>query len=132
MISVIIIIIIIMIIIYYYLLLFIILLQIASMMEQISVEKRLQISCEDDDKETNLAKRMKSGSVTGKSVVVLRHSDVTIGLSSVLMPNTIEMAQLKKPLKGQFKRNVEFSSEMSELDVKRALTENFPILKDER
>ena len=111
----------------------IILLQIASIMEQTSVEKRLQISCEDDDKETNyLAKRMKSGSVTGKSVVVLRHSDVTIGMSSVLMPNTIEMAQLKKPTKGQFKRDVRFSSEMSELDVRRALIQNFPILIDER
>lgn len=96
------------------------------------MEKRLQISSEDDDKETNLAKRMKPGSVTGKSVVVLRHSDVTIGQTSVLMPNTIEMAQLKKPVKGQFKRNVEISSEMSELDVKRALIDNFPILKHER
>ena len=96
------------------------------------MEKRLQISSEDDDKETNLAKRMKPGSVMGKSVVVLRHNDVTIGKSSVFMPNTIEMAQLKKPLKGQFKRNVEISSEMSEQDVKRALRDNFPILEHER
>jgi len=71
------------------------------------------MSFEDDYKDTNLAKRMKPGSVMGKSVVVLRHSDVTVGMSSVLMPNTIEMGQLKKPLKGQFKRNVEISSEMS-------------------
>ena len=96
------------------------------------MEKRLQISSEDDDKEANLAKRMKPGSVTGKSVVVLRRSDVRIGMSSVLMPNTIEMAQLKKPVKGQFKRNVEISSEMSEQDVRRTLIENFPILKHGR
>ena len=101
-------------------------------MAQISVEKRLQISFEDDNKETNSAKRMKPGSVTGKSVVVLRHSDVRIGLSSVLMPNTIEMAQLKKPVKGQFKRNVEIFSEMTELEVTRALIKNFPILENER
>ena len=114
------------------LLLLSLLLQIKSIMEQISVEKRLQISFEDDNKETNSAKRMKPGSVTGKSVVVLRHSDVTVGKSSVLMPNTIEMAQIKKALKGQFKRNIQFSSEMTELDVKRALIENFPILGRER
>jgi len=108
------------------------LLQITSIMAQISMEKRLQISFEDDNKEANSAKRMKPGSVTGKSVVVLRDSDVTIGKSSVLMPNTIEMAQLKKPVKGQFKRNVEIFSEMTELDVKRALTENFPILENKR
>lgn len=103
-------------------------------MAQASVEKRLQIPFEDDNKESNSAKRMKKepGSVTGKSVVVLRHSDVTRGTSSVLMPNTIEMAQLKKPGKGQFKTNIQISSKMTEMDIKRTLIENFPILRHQR
>ena len=48
-----------------------------------------------------------------KSVVVLKRSDVSIGSSgAVLMPNTIEMAQLKKPEKGQFKTG-QFSRKMT-------------------
>lgn len=101
-------------------------------MEQPSVEKRMQVSFEDDNKETISAKRMKSGSVMGKSVVVLRQSDIIMGKSSVLMPNTIEMAQLKKQVKGQFKRNIQISSNMTEKDVKEMLIEYFPILRHQR
>ena len=111
---------------------FCILLQITSIMEQTSVEKRLKISCEDDNMETISAKRMKPGSVTGKSVVVLRHSDIRMGKSSVLMPNTIEMAQLKKPIKGQFRRDIRIAANMTELDVRRTLIESFPILRNQR
>ncbi|KAJ7383816.1 hypothetical protein OS493_025688 [Desmophyllum pertusum] len=80
------------------------------------------------------AKRMKKepGGVTGKSVVVLRSSDVTRRNVYVFMPNTIEMAQLKKPGKGQFKTNVEISSNMTEMDIKMKLVEIFPILKQKR
>ena len=69
---------------------------------------------------------------TGKSVVVLKRSNVTTRDKLVFMPNTIEMAQLKKPEKGQFKTNVQISSKMTEMDVKRALLEIFPFLEHQR
>ena len=69
---------------------------------------------------------------TGKNVVVLKRSDVITRNEMVFMPNTIEMAQLKKPEKGQFKTNVQFSSKMSDKDVKRVLEEIFPFLGNKR
>ena len=98
------------------------------------IENRLQISLEDDNKETNSAKRMKKepGAVTGKSVVVLRHTDVTRNETYVFMPNTIEMAQIKKHDKGQFKTNVQISSMMTEKDIEKILVETFPILRHQR
>lgn len=105
-------------------------------MAEASIENRLQISLENDDKDANFTKRMKKepGAVTGKSVVVLRGSDVTRSRneSVVFMPNTIEMAQLKKPDKGQFKTNVQISSKMTEKDIQKALEETFPILRRQR
>ena len=76
----------------------------------------------------------KAKAPTGKSVVVLKSSDVSIGRSSgaVFMPNTIEMAQLKKPEKGQFKTGVQFSKSMTEMDVRRMLVEIFPFLEHQR
>ena len=68
------------------------------------------------------------GALTGKSVVVLKPCDVTINDGTKFMPNTIEMAQLKKPEKGQFKTNVQFSSKMTQTDIKRILVETFPFL----
>ena len=81
-----------------------------------------------------LAKRMRKDpdAATGKSVVVLKRGDVEVKDGMVLMPNTIEMASLKKPDKGQFKTNIHFSSNMTETDVKSILMENFPILRDRR
>ncbi|XP_078354207.1 uncharacterized protein LOC144638813 isoform X1 [Oculina patagonica] len=89
---------------------------------------------EDYDKEAISAKRMKreAGSVTGKSVVVLKSSDVIKRDTIVFMPNTIEMAQLKKPERGQFKTNVQISSKMTESDIKKTLMETFPILRRQR
>lgn len=69
---------------------------------------------------------------TGKSVVVLRTRDVRVRNDFVFMPNTIEMAQLKKQSRGQFKRNVQISSQMTETDVKHTLMEHFPILEGKR
>ena len=61
-----------------------------------------------------------------KSVVVLFDSDVKVRENGeVCMPNTIEMARLKK--RGQFTK-ICFTSEMTEEDVHRALCFNFPIL----
>ena len=69
---------------------------------------------------------------TGKSVVILKRSDVVTRKEMVFMPNTIEMAQLKKPEKGQFKTNVQISSKMTAVDVKRVLVESFPFLGNKR
>ena len=69
------------------------------------------------------------GALTGKSVIVLKPCDVTIKDGTVFIPTTIEMAQLKKSEKGQFRTNVQFSSKMTETDVKRILVETFPFLE---
>ena len=73
---------------------------------------------------------------SGKSVVVLLGTDVTKGEGGqVFMPNTIEMAQLKKKEKGQYVgkiNGINFTSEMTEQDVLEQLHLNVPILKDER
>lgn len=67
-----------------------------------------------------------------KSVVVLLDSDVTVSENGqVFMPNTIEMAKLKKPKKGQY-RKITFTSEMTKEDVLITLHCNFPILREKR
>ena len=82
------------------------------------------------DEEPN-AKRHRGDPYT-KSVVVLFDGDVTVRENGeVYMPNTIEMAQLKKPGKGQFAK-ISFTSEMTEEDVHRKLCSYFPILSYER
>ena len=81
-----------------------------------------------------LVKRMRKDpdATTRKSVVVLKRGNVGLRDGMVFMPNTIEMAILKKPDKGQFKINIPFSSNMTETDVKCTLMETFPILRDKR
>ena len=82
------------------------------------------------DEEPN-AKRHR-GDPNVKSVVVLFDSDVKVRENGeVCMPNTIEMAKLKRPVKGQFAK-ISFTSEMSEEDVHKALCFNFPILSYKR
>ena len=66
-----------------------------------------------------------------KNVVVLKlGTDVFDRNGQVLMPNTIELAQIKKAEKGQFKTNIKFTKEMTEVDVEGLLRRNFPILRD--
>ena len=77
-------------------------------------------------------KKKDSGAPAGKSVVVLKSSNVTIRNDSVFMPNTIEMAQLKKKEKAQFLTNVQISSKMSQQDIKELLISLFPYLGDQR
>ena len=78
------------------------------------------------------AKRHRGDPNTKKSVVVLFDSDVTFRENGeVCMPNTIEMAQLKKPEKGQFAK-IFFTLEMTEEDVHKELCFNFPILSYKR
>ena len=97
-------------------------------MEAASVEKKVENAFE----EPNAAKRMKKEPPKGKSVVVLRSTDVMRRNLTVFMPNTIEMAQLKKREKGQFKTNVQISSKMNQHDIKQKLLEIFPILEHKR
>ena len=66
-----------------------------------------------------------------RSVVVLKTSDVRMRGNDVFMPMTIEMCQLKKPGRRQFKK-VEISKEMSEGDVREKLLETFPYLRNQR
>ena len=77
-------------------------------------------------------KKKEPGALTGKSVVVLKPCDVVERDGTVFMPNTIEMAQLKKAEKGQFKTNVQISSMMTEMDIKKIVVETFPFLKCQR
>ena len=76
--------------------------------------------------------RKEPGAPTLKNIVVLKSNDVARRGDNVFMPNTIEMAQLKKPGKGQFKTNVQISSVMEEKDIKRMLVEIFPFLEHQR
>ena len=64
--------------------------------------------------------------------MVLKPCDVVERDGTVFMPNTIEMAQLKKTEKGQFTKNVQFSSKMTEMDVKKILVATFPCLECQR
>lgn len=65
------------------------------------------------------------------SVVVLKTSDVTIRGNDVFMPPLIEMAQIKKAERGQFKK-IQISAEMTERDVTETLLETFPYLRNQR
>ena len=66
-----------------------------------------------------------------RSVVVLKTSDVTIRGNDVFMPITIEMSQIKKPERGQFKK-IKISKEMTEREVTEELLEKFPYLRNQR
>ena len=77
-------------------------------------------------------KKKERGSPTGKNVVVLKPCDVIVRDGTVFMPNTIEMAKLKKAEKGQFKANVQISSRMTDKDIKRIIVETFPFLEYQR
>ena len=66
-----------------------------------------------------------------RSVVVLKTSDVKIRGNEVFMPILIEMSQIKKPEREQFKK-VEITKEMTERDVTEKLLETFPYLRNQR
>ncbi len=61
-----------------------------------------------------------------KTVMLLKKNDCQRSNGKVYIPNVIEMAKLKKPNTGQYKRNVQFSKEMSEEMVWQKLQETFP------
>ena len=68
-----------------------------------------------------------------KNVTVLLPSDVNKQSDNlVLMPNTMKMAEIHKPEKGQYASRIKFTSEMTKVDVhvERQLRAIFPILSD--
>ena len=93
---------------------------------------QLTFKCADNELVALKRAKKEPGALTGKSVVVLKPCDVVERDGTVFMPNTIEMAQLKKSEKGQFKTNVQISSKMTEMDIKRILVETFPFLANKR
>ena len=102
-------------------------------MAQSPVTGSVQQHRQDTDETIPLTRPKKEpGAPTGKNVVVLKNNDVKEKDGIVFMPNTIEMAQLKKPQRGQFKTNVQISSKMTERDIKQILEEAFTFLKNKR
>ena len=95
-----------------------------------SVQQTLQQNV--DEPVPRKRKKKDPGAPTGKSIVVLKSSNVTIRNNSVLMPNTSEMARLKKEEKGQFVTNVQIYSEMSQQDIRELLISLFTYLGDQR
>lgn len=81
--------------------------------------------------ESTTGNQMRKSGPKGKNVVVLKSDDVVIRGPEVFMPNTIEMARIKKRNKGQFKTGVQISSLMTAADVETKLKEVFTILRDE-
>ena len=79
-------------------------------------------------------RRRDPNAVHTKTVMVLLDSDVPVSENNpnvVLMPNTIEMAKLKKPVRGRFGK-MNFTSQMTQMDVLTALHSKFPILRAKR
>ena len=65
----------------------------------------------------------------GKNVVVLRRENINMKGGTVIVPNTIEMAKIRKSHTGQFKTDVQISSAMTAADVEGKLKEVFVILR---
>ena len=93
---------------------------------------QLTFKCSENELVALKRAKKEPGALTGKSVVVLKPCDVVERDGTVFMPNTIEMAQLKKSEKGQFKTNVQISSKMTEMDIKKILVKTFPYLESKR
>ncbi|XP_022785220.1 uncharacterized protein LOC111325645 isoform X2 [Stylophora pistillata] len=71
-----------------------------------------------------MAKRSQGSLIFSKNVTLLKSSECAKD-GKFLMPNTIDIAKLKKLETGQYKRNVEFSISMSDLMVRQKLQETF-------
>lgn len=61
-----------------------------------------------------------------KNVILLRFEDCQRSNGSVLIPTTIEIARIRRPDTGQYRPNVQFSTNMSEQVVKQTLQNSFP------
>ena len=108
--------------------------QVASTAQSLVVMGSVQQTLQQNVDEPFPRKRKKkdSGTPVGKNVVVLKSCNVTLRNNFVFMPNTIEMAQLKKKEEGQFLKNVQISSQMSQKDIRELLISSFPYLGDQR
>ena len=60
-----------------------------------------------------------------KTVILLKKNDCERRNGEVYLPNTIEMAKIKKKSTGQYKTKVQFSKQMSEEMVRQKLQETF-------
>ena len=61
-----------------------------------------------------------------RNVILLRLEDCQRSNGSVLIPTTIEMARIRRPGTGQYRQNVQFSTNMSEQIVQQTLQNSFP------
>ena len=77
-------------------------------------------------------KKKDSGTPFTKTVVVLKSCNVFKRNNCVLMPNTLEMALLKRKEKGQCVTKVKISSQMSQEDIRELLISLFPYLGGQR
>lgn len=95
-------------------------------------QQSFQVFLQNPDEAVPLKRKKKEpGASTQKNVVVLKSSDVTTKGDVVFMPNTIEMARIKKTANKQFKK-MQISSNMSEAEIEESLKELFPCLEDKR
>lgn len=61
-----------------------------------------------------------------KPVTLLKFDDCERRNGLVFIPNTIEMARIKKPGRGQYKKGIEFFTNTCEQSVKDTLQAEFP------
>lgn len=73
-----------------------------------------------------------SGSKQGKNVVVLLSTDVQEINGEVRLPTLSEQTALRNEEKGQFEKNVLFTWNMTEEDVKKEIISRFTYLKNQR
>lgn len=73
-----------------------------------------------------------SGSKQGKNVVVLLSTDVREINGEVRLPTLSEQTALRNEEKGQFEKNVLFTWNMTEEDVKKEIISRFTYLKNQR
>lgn len=73
-----------------------------------------------------------SGSKQGKNVVVLLSTDVREINGEVRLPTLSEQTALRDEEKGQFEKNVLFTWNMTEEDVKKEIISRFTYLKNQR
>ena len=73
-----------------------------------------------------------SGSKQGKNVVVLLSTDVREINGEVHLPTLSEQTALRNKEKGQFEKNVLFTWNMTEEDVKKEIISRFTYLKNQR
>ena len=101
-------------------------------MERCRSEEDVLSSDEPDPKRhkrDNLGSTTRKRESNLKNVLVLTSRDVRKEDGKVFMPNTIEMAQLKKPKRGRFKTKIKLPKTMTVKNVEAELRDQFPVLR---